>query len=265
MTVDGAQPFAVDTHAHLDESVFDPDRDEVLVAARNVGVRAFVNIGYKPVRWESSCALRADHPDVAIVIGLHPSETADFDSTMERQLETAVDRLAPVAIGEMGFDFSRSAPAFATQQRAFRFQIELASALRLPIVIHQRDAAEPLMTELDRYPDVTPIVLHSFDGTPRLTDWALERKCFIGIGGLAMKPTATVLRELLSKIPVSRLLLETDSPYLSPPGLPRRNVPANIPHIAGSLAPLWGISGESLCQMTTRSAVELFNLTVVLD
>ena len=264
MTEASEQPSIVDTHTHLDDPAFDADRELVIEASRGAGLRHFVNIAYEPSRWESSRALREKHPDVDIALGLHPQLAAEFDTTLIRELEQAIDDLAPVAVGEIGFDFSRSAPSFEEQERAFRGQLAIAAATGLPTVIHQRDASEALISELENWPNLAPIVLHSFDGTQRLADWAKERGCFVGIGGLAARRSSESLRELLVQIPVDRLLLETDSPYLAPPGAAsRRNSPANLPTIAAILGPLWNLSGEELCRLTSTNAASLFRLSAV--
>jgi TatD DNase family protein len=259
VTAAASLPPIIDTHAHLDEPAFDADLDYVLDSARAVGVRRFVNIGYKPERWESSRALRQAHPDVDIVLGLHPQEAATFNEAVEQNLRQSIAALRPLAVGEVGFDFSRSAPSQAEQERAFRAQLAIAEDFGLPVVIHQRNAGDALMTELERWPGLAPIVLHSFDGNRRLTDWAIERRSYIGIGGLACKRSSEPLRELLKEVAEDRLLLETDAPYLSPPGSKdRRNSPANLPLIADILAPLWQMSPEELCWTTTRNAETLF-------
>jgi TatD DNase family protein len=259
-----ASPPIVDTHTHLDDPAFDFDRDSVLATSRAAGVRHFVNIGYAPDRWESSRALRDRHPDVDLALGLHPQLADKFGTSLVEDLRRAIQVLNPIAIGETGFDFSRAAPRYAEQERAFRGQLEIAAALRLPTIVHQRDASDALITELDRWPDLAPIVLHSFDGTQRLADWARERGCFVGIGGLATRRSSEPLRETLTRITTDRLLLETDSPYLAPPGSPsRRNDPTNLPRIAAALAPLWGLSGEELCWLTTMNATGLFGLPAV--
>lgn len=262
MTQRGAAPI-VDTHTHLDDPSFDLDRDGVLDASRAAGVQRFVNIGYKPERWESSRLLRESQPDVEIVLGLHPRDAGEYGPVLARDLLDRIDELRPIAIGEIGFDFVRSAPTPREQERAFRGQLELAASLGLPVVIHQRAAAEALISELDRWPALASIVLHSFDGTRRLADWALDRGCYIGIGGLATKPRSLDLRALLKDMSVDRLLLETDSPYLAPPGAAsRRNTPANLPVIAAILAPLWNLTGEDLCWKTTVNASALFGLGI---
>jgi TatD DNase family protein len=231
----------------------------VLDSARDVGVQRFVNIGYKPERWRSSLALRDANPDIEIALGLHPQESSLLDAALGRSLRDAVETLCPIAIGETGFDFARATPDFANQQRAFQIQLGIAEAFSLPVIIHQRDAAAALMTELNRWPDLAPIVLHSFDGDERLTGWAMERRCFIGVGGLACKPKSTSLRELLKQIPIDRLLLETDSPFLPPPeAKSRRNSPEFLPAIAMRLAPIWRLTAEDLCRVTTANAEALF-------
>jgi TatD DNase family protein len=150
------------------------------------------------------------------------------------------------------------------QERAFRGQLDIAAAFGLPIIVHQRDASDALTTELDQWPELAPIVLHSFDGTQRLADWARERGCFVGIGGLAVRRSSEPLRQSLRRITTDRLLLETDSPYLAPPGSASgRNDPRNLPGIATVLAPLWNLSGEELCWQTSVNAVALFGLPPV--
>ena len=264
MTQTPGSPPIVDTHTHLDDPAFDLDRDTVIDDSRAAGVRHFINIGYTPERWQSSRILRDRNPDIHFAVGLHPQLAEKYDSSLHRDLKRAIEVLNPVAIGETGFDFARATPSFEAQERAFRGQLEIAAAAGLPAIIHQRDAPDALMVELDAWPNLAPIVLHSFDGTERLADWARERGCFVGIGGLATRRSSAFLRGLLARIPVDRLLLETDSPYLAPPGASsRRNVPANLPGIAAALAPLWSLSGEELCRLTSKNAVHLFGLTAV--
>jgi TatD DNase family protein len=217
-----------------------------------------------PDRWETSRALRERHADVDFALGLHPQLADQYETSLVRDLRQAIEVLNPVAIGETGFDFSRAAPVFAEQERAFRGQLEIAADFGLPTIVHQRNASDALITELDRWPDLAPIVLHSFDGTPRLADWAMERGYFVGIGGLATRRSSEPLRETLMRVATNRLLLETDSPYLAPPGTAsRRNNPANLPRIAEVLAPLWNSSGEELCWLTSMNAAALFGLPTV--
>jgi TatD DNase family protein len=260
MTESAGQVLLIDTHTHLDDAAFDEDRDEVVAAARAIGVCRFINIAYSPERWQSSAELRVRFPETAIAVGLHPQIAHRLSSDLERDLEEAVNTLRPVAIGESGFDLARGDSTIEDQRRAFQFQIALATASGLPLVIHQRQASDELIAELDRWPGLAAIVLHSFDGTPRLARWAAERGCYIGVGGLAARDSSGALRSLLKTTPADRLLLETDSPYLAPPGAPRRNTPAALPLIANRLAPLWNLSTEEMCRVTTENACRLFAL-----
>ena len=253
------RPGIVDTHLHLDDPAFDHDRDDVLGQARAAGVKRFITIGHVPERWESSRALRDRYHDVDFVIGLHPQDADEFSALVGRALSSAVRDLRPIAIGETGFDFFRTSATRPAQEAAFRAQAEIAEGERLPIVIHQRDASDAVIRVLDSYSRLAPIVLHSFDGSERMADWALERGCYFGIGGLAAKPAAEALRGILRRLPAERLVLETDAPYLAPPGVKsRRNEPKNLPRIAGLLAPLWGLTAEDLCATTTRNANLVF-------
>lgn len=256
-------PGIVDTHLHLDDPAFDHDRDDVLREARAAGVMRFITIGHVQDRWVSAHALHNRYPDVDFVIGVHPQDADQFSPSLGLALGDAVRELRPIAIGETGFDFFRTSSARSSQERAFRAQAELAEAQGLPIVIHQRNASDALIEILDRFPRLAPIVLHSFDGTARMADWAVERGCYIGIGGLATKPASEELRGLLRRMPVERLVLETDAPYLPPPGAQcRRNEPGNLPRIAQLLAPLWNLSVEELCRTTTSNANQVFSAPV---
>ena len=230
-------------------------------AARAAGVARFINIGYSSQSWERSRQLREQHPDIDIAIGLHPQLADEFDATLARKLRDAIRQLQPVAVGEMGLDYSRPSPSHGAQIAAFRAQLEIAAAEGLPAVIHQRAAAEDLIETLTPWCGELPLVLHSFDATPRLAAWAAQQGCFVGIGGLATKPASAPLRALLQTIAVDRLLLETDAPYLPPPGAhSRRNDPTQLGRIASILAPLWNLKAEELCAVTTATAITVFRL-----
>ena len=257
--MDSAQvPPIIDTHTHLDDAAFAHDSDAVIKASREAGVRQFINIGYSPESWQSSRVLQDRYSDVSLALGLHPQQAERFSAGLARSLSRALLEFGAVAIGETGFDFARSQPEFKEQERAFRGQLEIAEREGLPTIIHQRDAADALIAELDRWPGLAPIVLHSFDGSDVLADWAIERGCFVGIGGLATRPGSEKLRGLLSRMPIDRLVLETDAPYLPPPGAGRRNTPANLRVISRILAPLWHLTEEEFYRATAANAAALF-------
>jgi TatD DNase family protein len=249
----------IDTHVHLDDAAFDQDREAVLAASRDAGVTHFINIGFMPSSWESSAQLRARHPQIEIVLGLHPGHADMWSDALATDLEEAVLHLRPLAIGETGFDFARPQPEFEQQTQAFRGQLALAVETKLPVVIHQRMASGQIASELERWPGVRALVLHSFDGDDRYIDWAIDRGCFIGVGGLAARKSSDGLRKVLKRAPLERILLETDSPYLTPPGsASRRNSPANLPRIAEILAPIWNLAARELVDCTRMNTLSLF-------
>jgi TatD DNase family protein len=251
----------IDSHAHLDDAAFDADRDQVIASSRSAGIERIINIAYRPAGWEASRQLKERYSEIEVSIGLHPQYADEFDSTLHVELREAITSQRPVAIGETGFDFSRVGPSQPEQERAFRAQLEIALTEQLPVVIHQRSAADALVDELERWPELPVLVLHSFDGNDRLTSWAIERGCYVGVGGLATRRASSALRELLASVPVSQLLLETDAPYLAPPGIQsRRNEPAYLCQIARILAPNWGMTAGELAFATTTNARSVFKL-----
>ena len=251
----------VDTHAHLDDPAFDADRDEVIAGARAAGIERVVNVGYRPARWESTVALARRHPNVAVMFGLHPQHAAGFtDETLERLADALVQDGA-VAVGEIGFDFFRDGPDAASQRRAFHAQVRLARQIGLPIVIHQRSAETELIEALADHPDLPAVILHSFEGSLRLARFGLDRGYLFGVGGLATRAGSTELRDVLAKVPLESIVLETDSPYLSPASSKlRRNEPRQLVAIADRLAPLWSATLSELAEVTTRTAEAVFRL-----
>ncbi len=260
MTFDGQSATRfVDTHTHLDDEAFQIDRDQIITNATEAGVGRMINVGYSPRRWATTAALHAAYEHVSAMYGLHPQHANEWTDTVMVELVSYLQAGGTVAIGEIGLDYFRPSPAPDIQQAVFKIQLSIAVDLRLPIVIHQRDAESDLMTVLSEFATLPPVVLHSFDGTKRLADYALERGWSIGIGGLATRRSSGNLRRVLASIPVDALLLETDSPYLVPAGgRERRNDPTNVPLIAELLAPTWNVTTKELGEVTTKRAQEVF-------
>jgi len=251
----------VDTHAHLDDPAFDLDRERVIAAAVAAGVTRIVNIGYRPARWTSTIALAHRHPQVAVAIGLHPHHADEFDAGTVDRIRDTIASARAVALGEIGLDYFRDGPPPAVQRAAFETQLDLAVRLDIPIVIHQRAAEPDLIAVLAGFPKLPRLVLHSFDGSQRLADLGIERGWIFGVGGLATRASADALRTVLATVPLARLVLETDAPYLVPAGIKeRRNVSANLAYLASRLAPLWGVTGDALATATSATAASLFGL-----
>ncbi len=258
----GAATF-VDTHAHLDDPAFDPDRELVINHAVQAGVAMVVNIGYRPSRWITTSALAATSARVTAVLGLHPQHADEFTPGTCDELERSITMAGACAVGEIGLDYFRNGPQPAVQRHAFEQQLLLAERLSLPVVIHQRAAEADCLAILRGAPPSLRIVLHSFEGSETLAEWALDHRHFFGVGGLMTRPGSKQLRAILAGLPLERLILETDSPYLMPARTKeRRNVPANIPVIARHLADLRGTDVGTIASATTLSAVAALGLAI---
>jgi TatD DNase family protein len=250
--------YLVDTHAHLDDGQF-PDVDATIDAAVRQSVTKIINIGYGPERWESTIALAKRRPEIAVVLGIHPLDADQFSPAVFNELIAIIDQVNPVGIGEAGVDLFRDGPSIDRQRDAFMAQIELALARNLPLVIHQRSAETDVLELLRAADPALRVVLHSFDGSAESIDLVIERGWFIGVGGLMTRPSSSGLRELIRMVPLSAIVLETDSPYLAPAGVKnRRNNPGNIPIIARALADVRRASYEEIVRTTTENAIRAF-------
>lgn len=258
---DAAPPSLIDTHAHLDDPAFDGDRTAVIAAARAAGVERIVNVGYDPERWATTVALAAASPTIVVVLGLHPQQADAYSDAVGDALEAAIAAGGARAVGEIGLDLFRPTVDLEAQRHAFWEQIGLAARLRLPIVVHQRAAEGPLIDVLENAPAPPGVLLHSFDGTALLSQFAVDRGYLLGVGGLATRASAGALQDVLQGVPVDRIVLETDAPYLLPAGIRGgRNEPAHVAAIAGRLSPLWGLTLDDFAAQTTRTARRFFGI-----
>lgn len=260
-------PAVIDTHAHLYNTVFDPDREAVLARARAAGFTRVINIGTDLTTSRQAVEMARAHPGfLYATVGLHPTDTAlsegDLAACLEGLEQLATENRNVVrAIGEIGLDYywDRSPPD--AQQRAFRAQLALAARLDLPVVIHCREAlADTLAMVAEHAPELRG-VFHCFGGEARDAERAVELGWHVSFAGNVTYPKAVALREAASAVPVERLLLETDAPFLAPqPVRGKRCEPAHALHTLAALASLRGLPAEALAELTTRSAEQLFGL-----
>ncbi|MHB1004799.1 MAG: TatD family hydrolase [Chloroflexota bacterium] len=267
MREEGLNPGTIiDTHAHLDDEGY-TDREGVLSRARAAGVARIITVGVDLPTSRAAVALAAAHPDVYAVVGVHPHEATRFDA----QVLAALDELARlpkvVAIGEIGLDFYRDLSPRDAQRAAFRAQLELAARLGLPVVIHDRDAHAEVMARLREWALAGPGnrergVLHCFSGDEEMAREAIDLGFYVSLAGPVTFPKATRLQHLATTLPLDRLLVETDCPYLTPEPLRgRRNEPANVRFVAERVAALRGLALAELARATTANAVRLFRLS----
>ena len=251
----------IDTHCHIDDAVFDADREEILTGCRESGVDLIIDIAYREPLWNRAAALAAKHPLISIVVGLHPNHADEWSVLLEGHLRQAIADLNPVGVGETGLDAFRDHVSRDDQLQAFRGQMAIAADLNLPVVLHLRGEVEhDLLAVLTDFPGVH-CVFHCFEGSSTLWSWLLERGHTIGVGGLITRPKSVDLRNLIGQTPIASIVLETDSPYLSPRGWKsRRNTPESIPRIARELADVTGFSLSQISESTTARAEMVFGL-----
>ena len=253
-----------DSHAHLDAPQFDEDRAFVLRRAADAGVRAFVNVGYYPVTWQTTLALASAYPGLFACLGFHPNDAASWDDAM---LATLAERHAHpkvVAVGETGLDYYRDAASPERQRAAFVAHLALARALDKPIVIHHREAHDDLLAILRAVVAAHgPLhgVLHAFNGGPAFAAELLTLGLHLGIGGPVTFKNATALHDAVRALPLDRIVIETDSPYLAPPPhRGRRNESAYVALVAERIAALKETDGEIIAAATTENAARLFGI-----
>lgn len=252
-------PPLIDTHAHLDSEQFGNEVAEIIARARTANVVRIVNIGYRLARWETTLALADRFPEIAFTLGLHPHHAEEWSDETERLLCEYLTLHRPIAVGEIGLDFNRNLNPPHVQEQVFRRQLAIAAEFGLPVVIHQRDAENEVLAVLRETPKSLACVLHSFEGSTKLADFATDRGYLLGVGGIMTRAKSTSLREVLRTVPLELLVLETDSPYLVPAKVKhQRNEPANVARIAENLSTLHGVSIDDLAKVTTNNAERVF-------
>ncbi|MFN0085281.1 MAG: TatD family hydrolase [Blastocatellia bacterium] len=259
----------IDSHAHLDVPQYDGDRVEVIARARAAGVELLLEICGSDVgkgSLDGGMRLVEEHAFIYGAIGLHPHEASLYDEALEAALLDFSRRPKIIAWGEIGLDYHYDNSPRETQRRVFRRQLELALQRRLPAIIHTREADDDTIAILregwaDRDGAEIGGIIHCFTGTQSLADAALGMGFHISFSGVVTFKAAEDLREVARSVPLDRLLVETDCPYLAPiPYRGKRNEPAYVVETAKRLAELRGISLDELARVTTGNFKRLFGL-----
>ncbi len=277
----------VDTHCHLDLKQFDPDREAVLERAAMAGVTRIINPAIDLDSCRRVLALADRYPGVYAAVGVHPNDCGDFDEETVIALRDLAQHPKVVAIGEIGLDYYWERVPHDQQMRAFRAQLSLATELDLPVILHARNPANGVMTctadllcqvtqwwpeirthrgqdaMLARVEPATAGVWHAFSGTLEDAEQACAAGLMLGLGGPVTFQNARRLQALVPQLPLDRLLLETDAPYLAPhPHRGQRNEPAYLPLIAADLAQLTGRTASEVASQTTTTAAQCLTLDV---
>ncbi len=253
----------IDTHAHIDEESFDVDRREMLDRARDQGMVGIVTLGTTLDSSRRAVALANQSPLVYAAVGVHPnyinsSTSQDWDQIVQLANDPRV-----VAIGETGLDLYWKTVPLDSQREWFRKHFALSRELQKPFCVHCREAEEPVLEELRQEAERGPLlgVMHSFAGSAETARECVRLGMYISFSGIFTYKKSQSLRDLARELPRDRLLVETDSPYLSPqPVRGRRNEPAHVRMTAEILAAECGVSLEEIGEITTQNAERLFGL-----
>ena len=254
----------VDSHAHLEDDKYSEDRDKVIKAANSAGVKYIVNSGTDDEGNKISLNIAEKYANIYCALGIHPNYCTDVDETSYSFISKNARNKKVVGIGETGLDYFRNTCSKEEQQKVFRRLIGIAKELCLPLVIHSRDASiDTVRIIKEENAQEAGGVLHCFTGDKMLLDEFLKLGFYIAVGGAVTYPNAAALREAVKEIPLSRLLLETDCPYLAPQSKRgERNEPAFIRETAQKVAELKGVSLDVISRWAEVNAGYLFKLGV---
>ncbi|HEX3274226.1 MAG TPA: TatD family hydrolase [Gemmatimonadales bacterium] len=249
----------VDTHCHLADPAYDADRAEVLARAWASGVDRVIAVGETPAAARQALALAAAEPRVSVAVGVHPHDAVTWSESEAARIRLALAQPAVVALGEIGLDYHYDHSPRPAQRAAFEAQLDLARATGKPVVIHAREADEDVAAVLRAWPDV-PAVLHSFSSGPGLLRAGLDLCHYVSFSGMVTFKNWRQDEAVLA-VPLDRILVETDGPYLAPvPHRGRRNEPALVRHTAERIAAVRGLPFEALAAATSANAARLFRL-----
>lgn len=255
-----------DTHAHYDDDRFDDDRDTLLASMPEQGVGLILNPGCDPETSRKAVTYAEQYPWVYAAVGYHP-ENIEGQSDEQianglREIETMAANPRVKAIGEIGLDYywCKDAGERKRQQEVFRAQMRMAKRCGLPVIIHDREAHLDCLTIVEQYPDV-PCVFHCYSGSAEFAKQLLALGCMISFTGVVTFKNSKKAREAIAQIPLDRLMIETDAPYMAPePYRGKRNSSLYVHRVAEAIAEIKGISPEEAARVTLENGKRFFNI-----
>ena len=249
-----------DSHAHLDDPRFANDFDEIVARMRENGVTGMMNIGCDLPSSERSVALAERFDWIWAAVGSHPDDADHVDAARIECYRRLCTHPRVKAVGEIGLDYHYEDVPREVQKRAFRLQLQLAREVGRPVVVHEREAHGDAMEILDDFPDVTG-VFHCYSGSAEMARELVRRGWYVGFTGVVTFKNARRAVETVEILPLDRILIETDCPYMAPePYRGRRNDPSFVPLVAARIAGIKDISPEEAGQATRKNAARLFRL-----
>ena len=250
-----------DTHAHMDDRAFDEDREQLLAALPEQGVGLVLNPGCSLASSRNVDLLTKKYDYIYGAVGSHPDVADEVDEAVLEEYRVLCKQNSKIkAIGEIGLDYHYEDIPREIQQKAFRLQMELARELNLPVIVHERDAHEDGMKIVEEFPEVTG-VFHCYSGSAEMAKWLVARGWYIGFTGVLTFKNARKALEVAASIPLDRIVLETDCPYMSPePFRGKRNDPGKLYRMAEKLAELRGLSVEEIHEITMENGKKLYRI-----
>ncbi len=253
-----------DTHAHLDQPEFDDDRAEVVGRAREAGVENMIAIGISADTSAACIQVAGEFEGVFAAVGMQPNYLAEAQPGDWNRVVAMLDEPRVLAIGETGLDRHWDFTPFAMQQDYFDRHLRLSQERNLPFIVHMRDCDEDILVMLRKARSRGPLsgVMHSFTGSREMADECLEMGLYISFAGMVTFKKSVELRAIAAAVPGDRILIETDSPYLTPEPVRKiqRNEPAHVRHTAACLAEVRGTTLDAFAEQTTANAKRLFRV-----
>ncbi|OPX85150.1 MAG: putative deoxyribonuclease YcfH [Pelotomaculum sp. PtaB.Bin104] len=251
-----------DTHAHLDFEDYDTDRDEMIGRARAAGLIYIVNVGFELDSSRKAVQLAEKYDLIYAAVGVHPHEAGNVPPDYLEQLELLAGHPKVVALGEIGLDYFRDRSPRPEQHKVFRGQLALARKLNLPVIIHDREAHGDIMDILQQEdPFSAGGVIHCYSGSWEMAQQCMKLGFYISIAGPVTFNKSNKLKDVATRLPLDRLLIETDSPFLTPvPYRGKRNEPAFVQYTAAEVAALKKLDSAELAKICTENGRTLFRL-----
>ncbi|MDE7285027.1 MAG: TatD family hydrolase [Lachnospiraceae bacterium] len=248
--------------AHYDDKAFEEDRDMLLQSLQVNGIDTVINVGAGINSCKRTLELMDKYSFIYGAIGIHPSETGELDEENFKWIKRCCGHRKTVAVGEIGLDYHYEEPEHSVQKKWFERQLDLARELELPVIIHSREAARDTLDIMKSlHAEDLGGVIHCFSYTKEIAREYLDMGFCFGIGGVITFTNAKKLKEAVEYIPIEKILLETDSPYLAPePNRGKRNSSLNLPYIAKEIALLKGLSYDEVISVTHENAQRLFGI-----
>ncbi len=251
-----------DSHAHYDDEAFEEDRETLLSSFQDNGIGYVTNIGANMETSLNSVRLAEKYDFIYAAVGIHPESPEENTEENMKKLSEYCRHKKVVAIGEIGLDYHYEPLDKKAQRACFEAQLEVAVEKNMPVVIHSRDAAKDTLDIVKNYyGKLDGGVIHCFSYGPEIAKEYLDMGFYIGIGGVLTFKNAKKLKEVAEHVPIERIVIETDCPYLSPePNRGKRNSSLNLPYVVTALSEIKGISAEAVVDITCKNALEMYRI-----